>query len=193
MTFDLRSRNGIEIATLVKWEVPNFSTAYISDYSTLLSDGVNTYTNIGSLLGVSSTVSELTSSPGEVTVSLSGIPTGSISDILNQEIKGSDITITRVYFDPQTHQGIDLQPSIAGLNNAIPIFKGIVTNYAISDSVDNGQGLAISTITLTCASYLEVLANKTNGRRTNPADFPNEKSMDRVRALANSNYNFGAP
>ena len=49
MTFDLRSRTGIEIATLIKWEVPNFDTAYISDYSTLLSDGTNTYTNIGSL------------------------------------------------------------------------------------------------------------------------------------------------
>jgi hypothetical protein len=193
MTFDLRSRKGIEIATLVKWEVPNFDTAYISDYSTLLSDGTNTYTNIGSLLGISSTVSELTSSTGEVTVNLSGIPTGSISNILNEEIKGSNITITRVYFDPTTHQGIDLQPSVAGMNNGIPIFKGIVTNYAISDSVDNGSGLAISTITLTCASYLEVLSNKTNGRRTNPADFPTEKSMNRIRALANSNYNFGAP
>ena len=193
MTFDLRSRNSIELATLIKWEVPNFDTAYISDYSTLLSDGTNTYTNIGSLLGVSSTVSELTSSTGEVTVTLSGVPTGSISTILNEEIKGSDITIYRAYFDPTTHQPIDLQPSIPGNNNTIPIFKGIVTNYSITDSVDNGQGLAISTIILTCASYLEVLANKTNGRRTNPADFPGEKSMDRVRALANSNYNFGAP
>jgi hypothetical protein len=193
MTFDLRSRAGIEIATLVKWEVPNFDTAYISDYSTVLSDGTNTYTNIGSLLGVSSTVSELTSTPGEITVSLSGIPTASITDILNEEIKGSAITVIRVYFDPVTHAGIDLDPGTAGVNNAIPIFKGIVTNYAISDSVDNGQGLAISTITLTCASYLEVLSNKTSGRRTNPSDFPNEKSMDRVRALANSNYNFGAP
>ena len=190
---DLRSYKSIEIATLVKWEVPNFDTAYISDYTTPLSDGTNSYTNIGTLLGVSSTVSELTNSPGEVTVNLSGIPTGSIGDILNEEIKGSDITIIRAYFDSITHQAIDLAPSIPGENNAFTIFKGIVTNYAISDSIDNGQGLAVSTITLTCASYLEVLANKTNGRRTNPADFPDEKSMDRVRALANSNYNFGAP
>lgn len=193
MTFDLRSRKGIEVATLIKWEVPNFDTAYISDYSTPLSDGVNTYTNIGTLLSVTNTVSELTSSPGEITVNLSGVPTGSISTILNEEIKGSDITITRVYFDPITHQGIDLQPAIAGLNNAITIFKGIVTNYSISDSVDNGQGLAISTIVLTCASLVEVLANTTNGRRTNPSDFPGEESMSRVRALSNSNYNFGAP
>lgn len=189
---NLTSYKSIEIANLVKWEVPNFDTAYISDYSTPLSDGVDTYTNIGTLLGISSTVSELTSSTGEVTVSLSGVPTANISDILSQEIKGSNITIMRSYFDPQTHQGIDFVPG-GDLNNTTTVFKGIVTNYAISDSVDNGSGIAISTITLTCASLLEVLANKTNGRRTNPEDFPDEKSMDRVRALANSNFNFGAP
>jgi hypothetical protein len=53
--------------------------------------------------------------------------------------------------------------------------------------------MALSTITLTCASKVEILSNFTSGRRTNPADFPDEKSMDRVRALANSNFNFGAP
>ena len=189
---DLRSYKSVSIATLVKWAVPNFDTAYISDYSTLLSDGTNTYTNIGTLLGVSSTVSELTSSPGEITVSLSGIPTGSITDILNEEIKGSNIEIYRAYFNPQTYQGIDFVPG-GSLNNSTTVFKGIVTNYSISDSVDNGSGIAVSTITLTCASLVEVLSNKTSGRRTNPADFPGEASMDRVRALANSNFNFGAP
>lgn len=189
---DLRSYKSIEIATLVKWAVPNFDTAYISDYSTLLSDGVDTYTNIGTLLGVSSTVSELTSSTGDITVNLSGVPTGSITDILAQEIKGSSIEIYRAYFNSQTHQGIDFVPG-GSLNNTTTVFKGIVTNYAISDSVDNGAGIAVSTITLTCASLIEVLANKTSGRRTNPEDFPGESSMSRVRALANSNYNFGAP
>lgn len=192
MIIDLRTYKSIEVATLVKWAVPNFDTAYISDYSTLLSDGTNTYTNIGTLLGITSTVSELTSTPGEITVSLSGIPTNQITDIIDQEIKGSTIDIYRAYFNATTHQGIDFVPG-GSLNNTTTIFSGIVTNYAISDSVDNGAGLAISTITLTCASQVEILANKTSGRRTNPSDFPNEKSMDRVRALANSNFNFGAP
>jgi len=192
MIIDLKTYNSIEVATLVKWSIPNFDTAYISDYSTLLSNGVDTYTNIGTLLSVTSTVSELTSSPGEITVNLSGIPTGQITNIINEEIKGSTIDIYRSYFNASTHQPLDFIPG-GSTENTTTIFSGIVTNYAISDSVDNGAGLAISTITLTCASQVEILANKTNGRRTNPADFPNEKSMDRVRALANSNFNFGAP
>jgi hypothetical protein len=169
--------------------VPNFDTAYVTDYTNPITTGGHTYTNIGNLLGVSNTVSELTTSTGEITVSLSGIPTNSISDLFNQEIKGSDITIYRAFFNPNTHQPINVN----GSSNVLQKFKGIVTNYSISDSVDLNVGIALSTITLTCASKVEILNNFTNGRRTNPADFPDEYSMNKVRALANSNYNFGAP
>lgn len=185
---DFRSYSAIETQLLVKWEVPNFATAYVTDCNTALSFNSNTYTNIGKLLSISNTVSELTASPGDVTIALSGIPTGSISDILNQEIKGSVITIYRAFFDPSSHNPLSL-----GGGNVLMKFKGVVTNYAISDSVDINAQLAVSTITLTANSLVEVLANKTNGRRTNPSDFPGEKSMNRVQALANSNFNFGAP
>jgi DNA repair exonuclease SbcCD nuclease subunit len=44
---------------------------------------------------------------------------------------------------------------------------------------------------------VELLNNKTSGRRTNPGDqkewYPTDLSMDRVPGLANSNFNFGAP
>lgn len=186
---NLTSYPSIESTLLVSWVIPNFSTAYITDYTNPVSDGVNLYTNIGNLLGVSSVVSELTSTPGEITVSLSGIPTASISQILEQEIKGSKIEIARAFFNPSTHQPLILQSG----TNTFKRFVGIVTNYAISDSVDVNAGFAVSTITLTCASSVEVLGRKISGRRTNPEDFPGESSMSRVRALANSNFNFGAP
>lgn len=185
---DLRSYSGIETQLLVKWEVPNFDTAYITDCNTSLSFNGNTYTNIGKLLSVSNTTSELQSSPGEITINLSGIPTGSISDILNQEIKGSVISIYRSFFNPSTHAPLSL-----GGGNTLLKFKGVVTNYSISDSVDVGAQIAVSTITLTANSMVEVLGVQTNGRRTNAADFPGESSMNRVQALANSNFNFGAP
>lgn len=186
---NLTSYASLESSILIKWEVPNFDTAYLTDGTLALSLGGQTYTNIGNLLGVSNTVSELSSSTGEVTVSLSGVPTGSISTLFDQEIKGSNITIYRAFFNPVTHQPL----IVSGSTNVLQKFKGIVTNYSISDSVDLGSNMALSTITLTCASKVEILSNFTSGRRTNPADFPDEKSMDRVRALANSNFNFGAP
>lgn len=187
---NLSSYKGLENAILVKWVVPNFDTAYVTDYINSITYNGGTYQNIGNLLGVSSTVSELTTSTGEITISLSGIPTNSISNLFNQAIKGSDVTIYRALFDPVTH--LPLNINFDG-TNIFQKFKGIVTNYSITDAVDLNVGIALSTITLNCASNTEILSNLTAGRRTNPADFPNEKSMDRVRALANSNFNFGAP
>lgn len=187
--FDLRSYTSIASALLIKWEVPGVSTSYITDYGNDVTLLGNNYTNIGKLLSVSATTSELKTSPNDLTISLSGVPTGSITDILNQEIKGSNITIHRAFFDAAT----GTTPIIQSGGNTVMKFKGIVTNYSISDIIDVTAQLATSTITLTCSSMVEVLSNKVSGRRTNPVDFPGESSMSRVQALANSNFNFGAP
>ena len=186
---DLRSYSSIQSAVIVKWVVPNFSTAYLSDYNIPLTYDGQTYTNIGNLLSVSSVASELKPSRGELTISLSGVPSGDISTILSKEIKGSSIWIYRAYFNAQTNQAIDF----GGSDNRQLHFKGIVTNYSITDDIDLGAGIATSTITLTCNSAVETLSTKVSGRRTNQADFPGVNDMSRVQALANSNFNFGAP
>jgi hypothetical protein len=186
---DFRSYSAIESALFVKWTIPNFETAYLSDYNTNITFGGNTYTSIGKLMNISSTKSELKSSPQELSIGLSGIPTSSVSNVLTKEIKGSTIEIYRGFFDATTHNLL----TISGSSNPILKFKGIVTNYDVSDDVDIDAQIATTSITLTCASIVEVLMNKTSGRRTNPVDFVNESSMNRVPALANSNFNFGAP
>lgn len=186
---DFRSRTAIETALFIKWIIPNFDPAYVSDYNTAFTFEGNTYTNIGNLLSVSAFTSELRASPNELSVSLSGIPTDSVATILDQEIKGSEITVYRGFFDPATHTLL----SVAGDTNPVIKFKGIVTNYEISDDVDVNSLTATTTILLTCSSSVEVLSNKTSGRRTNVLDFPGEDSMNRVTALANSNFNFGQP
>lgn len=184
---NLSSRTSVEYATLIKWVIPNFDTAYLTDYSSDITFNGNTYQNIGKFLSVSSTVSELKSSPSEITISLSGIPSGSISTVLNQEIKGSSIEIYRAFYNPSTHVLLTISDGNPSLR-----FKGIVTNYGITDNVDVHSLTATSTITLNCNSIVEVLAKKTSGRRTNTTDFPNELSMSRVQALSKSNLNFGA-
>jgi len=185
---DLRSYGAIESSLFIKWVIPNFETATLSDYNLPITFGGDTYTNVGELLSVSSTTAELKASASQLSIQLSGIPATSISDLLNNEIKGSNIEVFRGLFDPTTHALLSV-----GDDNPIKKFEGIVTNYAISDSVDPFSNSASTTITLTCNSMVEVLAKKINGRRTNPVDFPDENSMDRVQPLSNSNYNFGAP
>jgi len=183
---DLSSYSAIESAVFVKWVIPNFQTALLSDYNTPITFNGDTYTSIGNLLNVSGITSELKASPSKLSITLSGIPVAKVSEILDNEIKGSSLELYRGLFDTS---GVLLTLP----ENPVLKFKGIVTNYAITDDVDLGARVATNTISLTCNSIVEVLAKKVSGRRTNPVDFPNEDSMDRVQALASSNYNFGAP
>lgn len=185
---DFTNRIALETAVFVKWSIPNFDTAYVSDYNLPVTFAGDTYTNVGSLMSVSSTTSELKVSPAEISVTLSGIPADSISNILTKEIKGSELEIYRGFFDPATHVLLNLAPT----SNPVLKFKGFVTNFEISDAFEFQTNTFVTTITLTCNSIVEVLSKKVSGRRTNPVDFANEDSMKRVQALANSNYNFGA-
>lgn len=183
---DLSARSGIESALFIKWVVPVLGTSLLSDYNTPITFNSDTYTSIGNLLSVSATTSELKASPSKLSITLSGIPIAKVSEILDNDIKGSSLEVYRGLFD--TSGTLLTLPT-----NPMMKFKGIVTNYGITDSVDNKSNTASTTIVLTCNSIVEVLAKKVNGRRTNPVDFAGESSMNRVQVLSSSNYNFGAP
>jgi hypothetical protein len=186
---DFTDTRYIESALFVKWTIPDFETVYISDYHTDVTIAGNVYTNTGTLMSVGEITSELRASASELAITLSGIPTGSVSNILTYDIKGSAISIYRGFFNPTTHVLLDTAP----LDNPALKFKGVITNYSIADDVDVVKGIAITTISLSCNSMVEVLSNKVTGRRTNLVDFPGESSMNRVLALSKSNFQFGAP
>ena len=183
---DLSTYSGIETAMFVKWTIPGHGTEAISDYSTSITFDSTTYTSIGNLLSISQTVNELQASPSNLTITLSGIPSTEVSTLLNNDIKGSAVEIYRGIFDTS---GTLLTLS----ENPFKRFEGIVTNYNITDTVNNTTRTAETIITLNCNSIVELLSKKISGRRTNPNDFSGENSMDRVYALSKSNYNFGAP
>lgn len=197
MTINLSSYKNVETAIFVKMvcnhyvanpgDTPVVQTMTFSQYDVPVTiDGV-TYAPLGNLLGISETTSELRVSPGQLTITISGIPNSSIAEIVNSRIRGSTVEIWRMFFDPVTKQPLN----IAG--NPMGRFQGIVNNYALDEQY---SGSATNTILLTCSSTIEVLSNKIAGRATNPIDqkqfFPNDLSMDRVPNLAKSNFNFGA-
>ena len=170
---DLSSYHGVETAMFVKWVIPDHGTEAISDYSSSVTFDSTTYTSIGNLLNISQTVNELQASPSKLTITLSGIPSSEVSTLLDNDIKGSTIEVYRGLFD--TTGTLLTLPS-----NPTMKFKGIVTNYGISDAVNNTTRTAETIITLNCNSIVELLSKKVSGRRTNPNDFSDENSMDRV-------------
>lgn len=162
-----------------------------SDMLTPYTINGESYLGVGRLMSISETSSELRVTGNTLTVTLSGIPNSNIYEIINSKIKGSSIKVYRVLFNPTTGQAL----SITG--NPMGRFDGFINNYSLNEDYDPMAKTATNTLVLTCASKIDLLANKVAGRRTNPESqkkyFPTDPSMNRVPSLVDSDFNFGAP
>lgn len=190
MSIDLQNQRHIQTALFVKMIVPDYAVLKFSSYNHEVIINGDTYIALGNLLGITDTSTNLRVTPGNLSVTISGIPNTSITEILNNRIKGSKIEIWRVFFDTITGQPLLID------GNPLGRFKGIVSNYSIQETWNPGNELVTNTIMITCSSTIDVLNNKITGRSTNSNDqkyfYPTDLSMDRVAALVNSNFNFGA-
>lgn len=190
MAIDLSSYNAIQTNLFVRLDVPGYQVLKFSDLPYPYTINSESYTALGQLLSITDTNFELRATPQEVTVAISGIPSANVTDILANKVKGSNIIIYRGFFNPKTGQLL----SVAG--NPAQKFQGVVSNFDITDELEMGSLTGSVTLTLTCSSIVELLSNKVTGRRTNPIDmkqfYPTDVSFDKVPALANSNFNFGA-
>jgi len=191
MALDLSTYSSIQTNLFVKLDIPDYAVLTFSDYhKSLTLDGTN-YTGLGQLLAVTNTTHNLRAAPDDISISISGIPSTNITNILNNRVKGSSIKVYRAFFDPTTGVLISIVGNPAGK------FQGVVSNFEISDELEMGDDVGTITLTLSCTSVVSLLNNKITGRRTNPTDqelfFTGDKSMDRVPSLAKSNFNFGAP
>ena len=191
MSINLSSYKNIETGLFVSMVVPDYATLKFSDQYREVTLNGDTYLPLGNLLGISDTNSELVNSSGEVTLTISGIPNTSISEIVNNKIKGSKIKVWRAFFDSTTKDLLNIT------GNPVGRFQGIVTNYSLEEDYSPGSSDMKNTILLVCTNNVAVLGNKISGRRTNYADhralYPTDPSMDRVSKLATTNFNFGAP
>lgn len=188
---DLSNQSSIGSALLISIAVPDEPVTYFSTYWRDLTVDGNTYTGLGSLMSLTGTQNDLRISEQNLTIVISGIPAENISLVRDTPIKGSPIVIKRYVFNPITGIGLAIADNPTGR------FHGIVTNWGIDFSAATDTRSAEITISLECSTQIEVLANKINGRRTNPEDqrrlYPTDFCFDQVPRLAGSNIDFGVP
>jgi hypothetical protein len=191
MALDLSGYRSIQTNLFVRLDIPNYQVLTFSDYHKSYTFGGTAYQGLGQLLSIDNTTNNLRASPEELTITIAGIPNSNITDILDNQIKGSKIEVFRAFFNPSTGDLL----SIAG--NPAGKFRGVINNYSLEDDLDQGSSNGTISLILSATSVIELLNNKVSGRRTNPSDqkewYPTDLSMDRVPGLAKSNLNFGAP
>jgi len=195
---NLDSYTSVKTGLFVRLQVDEYRTssgaAYsaqvltFSDYDTAKTIGSDTYTPLGKLLNITPSTSELRSSSNTITVTLSGVPTNAINEIVHSKIKGAPLKIYRGYFDVGTG---------AQIGDYEGRFFGSVNNYSIQEEFDVTERSAANLVLLECNSSVDLLSQKVSGRKTNPQSnnkfYPNDTSMDRVPTLKGTKFDFGAP
>lgn len=164
-------------------------TYYISSaYQPITIDG-NTYTELGAFLQIDDVTEDIKTTNGDVVIALTGIPSDAnyMDIILSTSIKGGNVVVRRGFFDTAT-----LQP-IAG--QVFERYRGVITNFAVDETTNFLSGELTNQIAITCASLNSLLETQVRGQRTNSTDrkrfYPTDLSMDRVKALQNTAFDFG--
>lgn len=164
-------------------------TYYISSAFRPITISGNVYTELGSFLNVGEVTDDLKTTNGDITITLSGIPSDAnyMDIVLSTPIKGGSVRIRRGFFDPDAYTLLTGQ--------LYERYRGVITNYVVDETVDIMGGELTNTIGITCASINTVLENKIAGQRTNTTDrqryFPGDISFDRVKVLQNTSFDFG--
>ena len=148
----------------------------------------NSYTELGAFLNVSNMTEDIKTTNGDISLSLSGIPSNEdyMAEVLGTPIKGGEVTIYRAFFNDD--YSLDS-------GNVFQRFKGIITNFAIEETENILQGQLTSSIGITCASINTILENKIAGQRTAPTDrekfFTGDQTFKRIPELQNVQFDFG--
>lgn len=195
---NLTSYTSVKTGLFVRLQVDQYRTSSsasytaqvltFSDYDTSVVINSDTYVPLGKFLGITASTSELRPTDNPITITLSGIPTNSINEIVYSKIKGSPIKIYRGYFDVATGAQIG---SFEGK------FLGSVNNYSIQEEYEVESRSSSHIVMLECSSSVKILEQKIAGRKTNKQSqqkfYPNDTSMNRVSTLKGTKFNFGAP
>jgi hypothetical protein len=150
-----------------------------------------TFSNLGMLLQLGDIPQDIKSTSDDITISLTGIDPTNVGLILSSNIKGSTVEIWRGFLD--SNNQIITSPSTQFFKR----YTGIINSVGISEDFDDQARTRVATCTISCTTMRKVLENRIAGLRTNQKSwqffYPSDTSMNRVAAISNQYFDFGAP
>lgn len=165
------------------------TTYYISNAYKPVTYNSNTYTELGSFLGMDAITDDIKTTNGDLSISLSGIPSDAdyMNIVLTTKIKGGTVVIRRGFMNKN-----DLELDVSQVYTR---YSGIITNFVITEDVDIVAKKNTNTIGITVASLNALLETKIKGMFTNPEDrkriFASDQIFDRIPDLQNLHFDFG--
>ena len=188
----IQNTNNIRYADFIRIVTPSatyrFSTAPIK--ITVPAVDSQPFDALGALVGVGKVQRDIKSTANQTSVTLVGIDTALLGAVLNADVKGSQITMWKGFFDT-SNQLI----TIGGSGGLYQYFYGFISSFSIGEQWMEEARMYVGTITVSASNIQMILQNRIAGRFTNDPSWqyftPGDTSMNRVATIATLTYPFG--
>jgi hypothetical protein len=188
----LQNTNNIRYADFVRVVTPTatfrFSTAptaiTVSAVDSLPFDG------LGQLVGIGKVQRDIKSTANQTTITLVGIDTALLGEVLSNNFKGAQITMWKGFFNTD-----GTLITTGGSGGLYQYFYGFINTFNIGEQWMEEARMYVGTITVSAANIQMILQNRIVGRFTNDPSWqfftPNDTSMNRVATISTVYYPFG--
>jgi hypothetical protein len=186
----VENTNNIRFADFVKVVTPTATYRFATTPTALLIDTLGNFDGLGALVNIGDVQRDIKSTANQTSVTLVGIDTALLGWVLSQEIKGSQITMWKGFFDTDGNLLTG-----GGTNGLYQYFYGYINNFSIGEQWMEDARMYVGTINVTASSIQIILQNRVAGRFTNDQSWqfynPDDTSMARVGFISTIFYPFG--
>lgn len=186
----VQNTNNIRFADFVRVVTPSATYSFATTPTALAVTGLGTFDGLGSLVGIGDVQRDIKSTANQTSVTLVGIDTALLGWVLGHEIKGSQITMWKGFFNTD-----GTLITGGGTGGLYQYFYGYINNFSIGEQWMEDARMYVGTINITASSIQIILQNRVAGRFTNDQSWkfynPTDTSMARVGFVSTIYYPFG--
>lgn len=186
----VQNTNNIRYAEFVQVVTPSATYRFATTPTALTVSGIGTFDGLGALVGIGEIQRDIKSTANQTSLTLVGIDTALLGWVLGQEIKGSQITMWKGFFD--TDGNLITGGGTGGLYQ---YFYGYVNNFNIGEQWMEEARMYVGTIAVSASSIQIILQNRIAGRYTNDQSWQfynsGDTSMNRVGYVSTIYFPFG--
>jgi len=186
----VQNTSNIRYADFVQVITPIATYRFATTPTALTISGIGTFDGLGSLVNIADVQRDLKSTANQTSLTLVGIDTALLGWVLSQDIKGSQITMWKGFFDVDGNLITG-----GGTGGLYQYFYGYVNNFNIGEQWMEDARMYIGTISVTASSIQIILQNRIAGRFTNDQSWQfynaGDTSMARVGYVSTIYYPFG--
>ena len=148
------------------------------------------FDGLGQLVDIGKIQRDIKSTANQTSITLVGIDTSLLGLVLGSDLKGSQITMWKGFFNTQGEL-----LTTGGLGGLYQYFYGYINAFTIGEQWMEEARMYVGLITVNAANIQMILQNRVAGRFTNNASWqfynPTDTSMNRVASISSLFLPFG--